>query len=474
MKQEIRNFKDFYDMKSFPGKLNKITHVYEFNTLYHIDDKNNKRMWKITVRLVKGDKKKYDIDWDLLDDDTIPIKASYLKQGKIPEGTNAQYYVETGVIGGKITRHIPSYTECKNINKVNERNVFEQALVSARSKYLKKIESGFTTNIDNNNANKGNNKYFPMLVHKYDEKKKNIKYPVLVQPKLDGTRCITFLNKPDKKKLNECDIDDVIMYTRQQKDYMGFYDIKKILLNVLIKSWDTTNGESIYLDGELYKHGKDLQTISGAVRNQNRDTIKEYEGIQYWLFDVFYPSNLSIKFIDRINILNNIFILMQKNDNIINTPVDSISDEKELDTIYNKYIKEKYEGIIIRNMDSLYLTNPTKESAKIRNKFVLKRKKRYSDEYELIDFKEGTKGRDVGAILWILKTTDKNGKEYLFNSTPKNMSYEERYKLFNELNSDRNVFNKKFKGRMMTVEYEDLSKKNIPLRAKSIGFREHV
>lgn len=473
MIQDTRNFKDFSDTNFFPGKINKITNVYEFYTLYHLDDNNNKRMWKITIRLIKGSKKKYNIDWDLMSDNTIPVKDIYLNNGKIPEGTNAQFYVETGVIGGKITRHIPSYAVCKNINKINERNVFEQALVSARSKYLKKIESGFDVDI-NVTKNNNNLKYFPMLVHKYEEKKENVKYPVFVQPKLDGTRCIAFLNKPISKKIQECNIDDIIMYTRQQKDYIGFTNIKKLLLNPLIELWNIQKEESVYLDGELYKHGENLQTISGAVRNHSREDIKKYQGIQYWIFDLFYPSELYKTFTDRLNILNKLFTYIPKNNIIIKTPIHNIINEVDLDLIYKKYIHDKYEGIIIRNMDSLYLTHPTKESAKIRSNYVLKRKKRYSGEYELINYKQGVRGRDVGAVIWVLKTTDSVGHDYEFNATPKNMTYDERYNIFKKLNSSDQLFNKKYKGRMMTIEYEDLSKKNVPLRAKSVGFRDHM
>ena len=108
----------------------------------------------------------------------------------------------------------------------------------------------------------------------------------------------------------------------------------------------------------------------------------------------------------------------------------------------------------------------------IRSKFVLKRKMKYSQEYEVVDFEDGTKGRDKGAIMWICITSDTNK---LFSVTPKNITYDERYSLFKEAMYDnKNGFNNKFKGRMLTVEYEDLSKDKVPLRAKSIGFREHI
>ena len=108
----------------------------------------------------------------------------------------------------------------------------------------------------------------------------------------------------------------------------------------------------------------------------------------------------------------------------------------------------------------------------IRSKYVLKRKKVFTDEFELVDFTNGIKGRDKDAIIWICKTTTTNK---LFNVTPKNTTYEERYALYKEsIKNNKNGFNTKFKGRMLTIEYEDLSSDMIPLRAKSIGFREHI
>jgi ATP-dependent DNA ligase len=149
-----------------------------------------------------------------------------------------------------------------------------------------------------------------------------------------------------------------------------------------------------------------------------------------------------------------------------------VNTEKEQDDLYKKFLKEKYEGIIIRNADSLYLTSATKNSTKIRSKYVLKRKMRYSDEFEVVGYTQGTKGRDIGAIMWICQTHDGSKQ---FNTTPKNTTYEERYKLYKLANSNNGKqFDKLYKGRMMTVEYEDLSKNKVPLRAKSIGFREHL
>jgi ATP-dependent DNA ligase len=470
MTSEKRQFSDF---TKFPGCIDDTTGNFVFPHLYHKDSSNNTRIWTIQIRLIKGCEKHYSIDWDLLLDDTIPIKQSYIEGSNIPSGTIAQVWVETGVIGGKIVRHAPTYPAIKNSGKSNERNTFEQSLVLARSQYLKRYENGLRPESEfkkmHSTKTSHNVKYFPMLVRKYEEEKSNIIYPVYVQPKFDGARMIAYLNlSPIKNPTYE----NVILYTRQKKDYAGFDNIRKELLPALINMWDVQSNQSIYIDGELYKHGLNLQTISGAVRNPKRNEIAEYAGIKYHIFDIFYPSKLglTLEFNERLTYLHELFSSFKSTDCVKMVKTVMAKDEKEQNKIYKDLLAKKYEGVILRNANSLYLTHPTKNSMSIRSKFVLKRKMTYADEFEVVGFEQGTKGRDIGAILWICKTPK---TKKIFSVTPKNITYEERYKLFKEA-SKANQFDENFKGRMMTIEYEDLSLDEIPLRAKSIGFREHI
>lgn len=93
-------------------------------------------------------------------------------------------------------------------------------------------------------------------------------------------------------------------------------------------------------------------------------------------------------------------------------------------------------------------------------------KKKMTDEFEVVNYTEGSRGKDKGAIIWVAKTKD----GAFFNVTPKNITYEERYALFAEC---KKHFKTKYLGRMLTVEYEDLSKTNVPQRAKAVGFRDY-
>lgn len=461
MSADKRQFSDF---TKFPGSIDT-SGAYVFPILYHSDSNDNKRIWTIYVRLVKGSEKKYKLDWDLMKDDTIPVKASYLDGVEIPEGTITQVWVETGVIGGKISRHPPTYTHTKNAGKSNERNSFEQGLVLARSQYLKRLENGLSVSQNAKHRKARNIMYFPMLVCKYEDEKRNLEYPLFIQPKLDGARCVAFLNESPRK---DPTFENVILYSRQKKDYLGFDELRKELLIILIDLWDFKSNQSIYIDGELYKHGLNLQTISGAVRNPDRDNMPEYKGIKFHIFDIFYPLTPKLKFAERMKFLSEI----DESKNIEKVETIEVKSEEVQEKMYKRFLDRKYEGIIIRNASSLYLTHPTKNSNAIRSKFVLKRKMTYSDEFEVVGFEQGDKGRDKGAIMWICKTQD---TDKIFSATPKNITYDERYKLFKEAaHNSGSGFNEKYKGRMMTIEYEDLSKDKIPLRAKAVGFREHI
>ena len=468
MDLDKREFVNFSNIKSFPGFIDETTKEYHFCSLFNKDARDNIKKWEIKIRLIKGvTPPKHGIDWDLLLDNTIPIKNEYLSGSEIPNGSIAQMWSENGIIGGKQTRYAPSYPCIKNKGKSNERNVLEQALVKARSLYMKKLENGFSINKNFNKTTKQiNTKYFPMLVRKYQDEKKNLTYPLYIQPKLDGARCIAFLDISPKKNPS---IDNVIMYSRQKKNFTGFDDIKRELLPVLISLYNFDKNESIYIDGELYKHGMNLQSISGAVRNPDRDNISKYSGIQYWIFDIFYPHLDKLKFQERLGYLNKIF---NKNNfkHLIQVHTEEVKCDNDQEKIYKNYINKKYEGIILRNMDSTYLTNQSKNNMSIRSKFVLKRKMNYDDEFELVDFTQGSSGKDIGAIIWILKTHDTNK---LFNAVPKNISYDERYNIYSDIIKNNN-FNSKYKGRLMTIEYEDLSGDKVPMRAKSIGFRDHI
>lgn len=475
--------RDFSNFKEFPGgivKTGKFKGCYAFPDIISEDSLKRKRIWRIYIRLIKSTNNKTParrkINWDLAVDKSVPIIDSHFESFDLKD-TIAQIWTITGILSDdekyKLTSSIPTYViKGKNIGRINETNIFTQALINARAKYLKKKQESEISK----------NRFFPVAVHKYDaspkDKSKHIVYPVAVQRKLDGGRAVAFWDDKSKK---------TVLYTRKLKDLCGNENIVNEL-NSLFKEIHKKYPlyKSIYLDGEIYKHGMSLQEISGIMRRELESNKKkpseknllqkphlnemkdnEIPKLEYHIFDIFFPLDdkklKEMSMIERQKVLDSIFKIFKSNKLI--KPVETfIAKTKEEETkLYEKFLKEKYEGSIVKNLHSPYEFGTNRE---IRSYQMRKRKPRYSAEYEIVGYTEGEQGKDKGAIIWILKT--KGTKEHpskQFTSTPVGMNYEERYKMFKDMTPEK--FKKKYLGKMMTVEYDDISIDGVPLRAKA-------
>ena len=440
---------------------------FKFNTLYHNASKN-KRQWTVYIRLVElkpKDKKITKNNWDLEIEKEIKLNKEWFTNNILGENNDnlyAQYWTESGVINSKITRYSPSYFRFKNKGRKNQTNPFQTALVVAKHKYKKQIEKGSNININTNtNTNTNiniNQKYFPMLIGKYEKNKTKLNYPIFVQPKLDGVRCIAFL-KIEKDILPN--YNNVILYSRTLKLFIGHNHIRKSLFKILYNYYKKEK-KIIYLDGELYVHGKELQDIVSMVRNQK----KQNDEIQYHLFDYFDPI-VKEPFKKRFNFLTQIYENIKNKNTIQLIFMLKINNNKILFNKLDDILTKGYEGLIIRNFDEFYLTSNIGSNSNIRSKKTLKLKKKITNEYKIINFLEGTRGNSKGAIIWVCQTNDSN---YTFKVTPKNMNFEERKNLFLDVSKN---FSSRYKGRMLTVEFDAVSKKKIPLRAKALTIRDY-
>jgi hypothetical protein len=451
------NKRDFKNFEQFQGHIDKDKNLYVFPSLYRTTDNGKMRIWTIYIRCIKEDSKSPSTNkqnWDLMCENEVPIDEKYIRDGqKMPVGIIAEYWTEGGVVGMKISRSAATYVAPKNIGKQNERNTLQQALVECRSKYLKKIDEGLVLSVGQTVAQiTSTTKYYPMLARKYTGE---IKYPVYIQPKLDGCRCISFLNNKKNPTYK-----DVILYSRGHKEYnynQSNNEIRKALLPILIKKYDHDKNESLFLDGELYIHDSSLQEINSIVRGKAEGEQK----IEYHVYDMFYPSYDKQSFRYRLDQLK----LIDFGKNVLLVNSHYTKDQKENDLLYKRYLDNKYEGIMIRVGDCVYAKSATKESEQLRSKDLLKRKETYDKEFEVVGYSQGTKGKNVGAVIWICTSGTKT-----FNVVP-NSPHEERYKIFEECEEK---FDKKYKNRMLIVEYRGLSIEGIPLQGKAIGFRDYL
>lgn len=462
MSASKRTLVDF-DSDNFPGAIDKDRNLYIFPKLYKTNSNDKVREWSIFIRCIKEDSKNQAVtkaqNWDLMNEDEVIIKPEYVPDGaKLPTGIVVQYWTESGNIGMKISRSAATYVIAKNVGKKNERNALQQALVDCRSKYLKKIDEGSVTDIkvlDNPIALTTQTKYYPMLAKKVEDLKKPLVYPVYIQPKLDGNRCVAFLDtfkKPTYK--------NVILYSRQQKEYPENPAndlIRKSLLDVFIRNYDVGEGESLFLDGELYLHDTPLQEINSIIRGK----AKGGQTIEYHVYDHFYPSYDKQPFSERTIKLKSIFKKDIPNVKMVETHL--VETQEENDKLYVDYLDKHYEGIMIRTPTGPYMKSSTKKSEQLRSKDLLKRKELFDDEFEVVGYTQGNRGKEIGAVVWICASGDKT-----FNSVP-NWTHEERYKIFKECEKK---FDKKYKNKLLKIEFRGLSRDGVPLQNKAIEFRE--
>lgn len=457
------------------GKLKN--NIFKFNELKYKTSKHE-RQWNAYIRLVKlnnlDDKINYN-KWQLSNENEKVIELTkewYTnnKLGEKDENIFAQFWSETGIVGNDILRYAPSYFRLKNVNKKNQTNPFQTAFIFARNKYKKKMETTGANNkninsnninsnninsnninnknINNNNVNNKNinNKYFPMLVGEYKENKTKLKYPIYVQPKLDGVRCVAF-NDGGK----------VTMYSRTLKIWDRHNHIRESIFPILKKY------KSIYLDGELYIHGKHFQDIVSIVKNPKKEDNK----VQYHIFDLFTSTskNKDAPFKKRYEILKKLYNDI-KNKNIIKlVPLYKIENKKNLFIKLDEVLDQKYEGLIIRDMDQKYLTSNISSHSNIRSKKTIKLKKKITDEYEIVDFMEGKNGKSKGNIIWICQHNN-----IKFKVTYKGLSFDKQKEIYLDALSN---FSSKYEGKMLTIEFDTLSKDGIPLKAKAIAIRDY-
>jgi hypothetical protein len=421
----------YKSIDQFDGKLAD-NNIYEFPKLNYLTKLNQKRYWGIKAGMLRSKE-----DWSITPEGIVTFKFLPLDYNKPYVGV---YWSKYGIDNGKVTTSIPTFiNKGKNLNKINETSIFLQTLMSANIKYLKKVDEYKSV------------RYLPLALHKYAES--DMKYPVYVQPKLDGTRALSYMDKNSK----------VVIYSRRGKDITELNYLRSEIKSLILKLKSLSN-VNWYLDGEMYKDGESLQTINGFISQEiDSKRFSKYGDLRIMLnvFDMFSDENPKEPYSKRLALLSSAFKSgSYKYITLVNTTL--VHNKEENDKLYKSFLKKGLEGSVIRKINFLYKIS----KKEIRTKDVVKRKPRLSGEFKVVGYKEGLKGKDKGAIIWILETS----KGLKFTSQPAGISYEERYRIFKSLNQKK--FDETYKNKWMTIDYDSLSKDGIPLKGKSKGLRD--
>lgn len=207
------------------------------------------------------------------------------------------------------------------------------------------------------------------------------------------------------------------------------------------------NHPDIVLDGELYKHGKSLQQISGAARLEKN--AYDCDWLEYYVYDIM-DSNKTFE--ERLEILDDMAYdlklgfeperIWQPDElKLQMVPHEKVAGWLAIENMHNKYVKEGWEGLVIRNPQRPYkFGGRTNDMIKV---------KMYQDaEFEITGISEGLRDEDM---CFTCRTAD--GKE--FKAKP--MGSREVKQQYRE-DLDQLI------GKMATVKYFYLSDEGTPLQ----------
>ena len=321
---------------------------------------------------------------------TWPVLYKRAVNGKISqwqiEVEDNYYRTTSGYTDGVQTTSEWTCCEAKNIGKKNATTAEQQAETEAEAMWTKRIELGSFEDIKKIDTPVH---FKPMLAHKWEDYKDDIKYPIYSQPKLDGIRCI--VNKDG-------------MWSRNGKRIISAPHIFEELKDLF--------EENPYLvfDGELYanKFANDFNKIVSLVKKTkptSKDLEESSKHIEYHIYDLpesleDIESGFSIRYNNLCDVLRD--FKNSKSIKIVKT--DTINNEKELMKFYESYVEDGYEGQMIRT-DSFYDNK--------RSKSLLKHKSFIDEEYTITGVFEG-EGNRTGMIGYMTFEA-KNGKPFKSN-----------------------------------------------------------
>lgn len=395
------------------------------------------------------------------------------KSGKI------QYW-QVEVMGSTITKtagqlntdkplvHKEVVTTGKNIGKVNETSPEEQAVSQAKSDWNKKRDEGYKSLTDlnlvihddpqlgtvytenfglrcstnmlgsalervlpqfNTDAS-GNPK--PMLATDW-KKIKKINYPVLLQPKLDGVRCLMTIAA-----------DEVLFWSRSGKEYTTLTHIANSIMPYLEE--ERKRSESIWfiLDGEIYSDELTFQEIISAVKKQRPDSLK----LKFRAYDIVSSSTQQDRWNETVALVDKI---ASSEVQLVTTFVANNEDDVKFS--HDKWVQEGYEGAMIRLLHGTYARGQ-------RSRELLKVKEFDETEYYFQNWEKGLRDEDLIAVCSTSIMAD--GK--LFKAKMVGSVQEKKELFASEIKSDS----------LMTIKHFGLTEDGLPRFPIGKAFRDDL
>lgn len=295
---------------------------------------------------------------------------------------------ETGQLTGKKTYHKEAVPTGKNIGRANETSPFEQAKLQAEADWKKKQDEGYKTaaslgwdertdltleawldaTLPKFNSDASGN-WKPMLAKTVDWKK--VTYPCLVQPKLDGVRCLMVVTA-----------DYIQLLSRNGKEYATMHHIEAEVLAAVEKNPELL---PFTLDGELYSDELSFQEIVSAVKALKPTSSK----VRFRAYDMISVVSQQARWNGTVALVDRIaspFVQV--------VPTFMLHDQDSIKAEHDNWVQQGYEGAMIR------LVNGSYDSGQ-RSSSLLKVKEFDTTEFAFKNFEFGQRGvEDLIAVCW--------------------------------------------------------------------------
>jgi DNA ligase 1 len=364
----------------------------------------------------------------------LPVLYSRRSDGKVQtwmkEIEGNMHRSTSGIMNGELV--VAKWTVCvpKYVGKSNEVTAEEQAFREAQAEWQKKKDKGYKETLDLVDEV---GFFEPMLAKKWQDYSDGYRYPVMIQPKLDGLRLIA-----RKEGL----------FSRNGKPYRSIPHIAEVLEPVFKRY------PKAIFDGEVYadKFAHDFEKICSLARQQKptpEDLAAARASIQYHVYDLPYLVEPG-KTDPGINNYHRQEALQQVHDQWFayrDSPVKLVEtrlvhDEAEVTRWYERFLEQGYEGLMVRDPEATYANKRTDR--------LLKYKEFSDGEYRILFVVPGIGNRTGVAGAFICEDV---AQTISFKSNIKgNMAF---CKEILE-HQDRYV------GKMATIQYFNLTAAGIP------------
>lgn len=243
--------------------------------------------------------------------------------------------------------------------------------------------------------------------------------------------------KPYDNKLEN--YDPATVHLRENEDLIEFFE----------------KNPTIILDGELYRHGKTLQQISGAARMEKN--AYDCDWLQYWVYDCYDKSNPNMTALERYEFLVQTLDYYTKGDEEDEVISDiyvlsqlEVSGEDAIWKYHDEFVEDGFEGCVIRDPDKPYKPNG-------RTNDMIKFKNYKSEDFKVIDYELGRRGSED--MVFVCELED--GRTFEAMPVGDRATKEEYVENFEE----------KYKGHLAECTYFNYSDEGKPTQSKLRVFR---